>query len=321
MRIDQISWTFENIEFLISLNWPNSLLDFNYSWKYFELIFLNTTIQIFDVMSDQRLGAEWESIKFDIIQKKLKNLVLLHTEIMDYLFIPFDSISKIKYSGLKIDSDAHTLNRQFEDLDIAKQIQSNGFAVPLKNIFKLILPDDWMLELLSPRKSVKNQIIKARHIDWEINISNNLFRIYKLFTEGFSRINFSWNNLYSEAMEIDQLSLNLISSGWIKPKFSRIERNYILSSDEFNLWKEILSSRQTRFSITSIGLILRLPSECQTILSLCADCPELEFINLQYVEVNSVKEQKLIENAETEFKEKFGFIKSVKILKLENKIF
>ena len=315
MRIDQISWTFENIEFLISLNCTNVSVSFNHSWKYFELVFLSTSIQLLGFESDQRLVAEWETIKFDIIPKKLKRVILHKTDTMNYLFIPFDSISNIKYSGLKIDSDAHTINKHFEDLDFEKQIQVNWFVIPLKILSKLLFNENWMVEYFGSLKEIENLKIKAKHIDWEINSSNYIFRIYNLFIEDFSPINFSLNYLNSEAIKINQLSLNLISSASIESKFSSIEREYILSSDEFNLWKEILSSRKTRFSITSIKLKLRLLSECLTILSLCADCPELEFINLQYVEVDSINLPKTIENAERKFRKKIGFIKSLKILK------
>ena len=67
--------------------------------------------------SDQKLSFEWESITFYVNKNKFKSVILLKTDTIDYLFIPFETIGQLLYSGLKVVSSAHNLNKQFADLD------------------------------------------------------------------------------------------------------------------------------------------------------------------------------------------------------------
>ena len=98
-------------------------------------------------------------------------------------------------------------------------------------------------------------------------------------------------------------------------KFKEICTTYILSPDEFQFWWNMLRSRRTRFNITAFDLEFRFLSECLTVLSLCSDCPQLEYVDLEYSEADTENEDEVIKQAKGEFIQKFGFIQKLNIHK------
>ena len=83
-----------------------------------------------------------------------------------------------------------------------------------------------------------NKIFKARCVNLNIYNLGELFQINKLFPYDYSRINFSCFNYNSEKMIERSISDILNNQKWIEVKLSRIEVDYILPTDEFNLiWK------------------------------------------------------------------------------------
>ena len=108
---------------------------------------------------------------------------------------------------------------------------------------------------------------------------------------------------------IDELSL-------INPILSKIMINHKLSPEEFKLVWKILKSRRTKYSINTIWIIFNVLSECLEVLSLCAECSQLEIIYFHYYKSNKRKEQKSIDIAVKEFTKKFGIIRSLTLKRM-----
>ena len=101
----------------------------------------------------------------------------------------------------------------------------------------------------------------------------------------------------------------------IEPIFSSISIHHILSSEEFKLIWELIQSRRTRFKISYINLKFKLLSKCLNMLSLCRDCPELQFIYFEYLESDVKYGHTARDNAIKDFRKKFGFISMLSIIK------
>ena len=97
--------------------------------------------------------------------------------------------------------------------------------------------------------------------------------------------------------------------------FSDIIIGHELSPEELNFVKRLLNSRKTKFRVKNVQLKFNLLSECLLVLSLCADCPEIKTISLEYIESDLNNEVKTIKLAIKGLREKFGFIQRVNILK------
>ena len=164
-----------------------------------------------------------------------------------------------------------------------------------------------------------NQIFKARHIDWEVGSLSTLLDINKLLPDHFSRINFTCK-CYTPTKITNELFLKMMDSPeLIESRFSWMHWSVLLPSKELDLIWKMLRSRRTRFSITSINLKLKLLSECLTVLSVCADWPELNSVELRYLEAEGKNKQKKIKHAKREFKMIFGPIQKLVIVKDKNK--
>ena len=160
-----------------------------------------------------------------------------------------------------------------------------------------------------------NQLFKVKHIEITIRNLNRLLEIYRLLPDDFSRINFQYLNNHSTEMSENSISEIMDNLDWINWKFIQIHKSTNLSSDEFQfLWK-VLSSKRTRFNLTSISLRFSLLSECLTVLSLCSDCSELQHVKLHYFEADAENEDEAVEQAKREFRQKFGFIQVLSIRK------
>ena len=314
--INGISWSLKNIKALALLSCTNFNVDSDYFVYFSKLLFLNTPIQLFDLNTDQRVCFEWESIIFSIDLYKFEQVKLLKTNTTNYLFIPLNTIGMLTCSGFKSISSEHYFNKQFADIDIKQQTKINGFIIPLKYLDNTFFKfDENSIKLFDSSLEVISQIFKARHIDWEFGNLSTLLDINKLLPDHFSRINFACE-FYDPTEITNKTLLKIMNSPLlIRSKFSIMHRYVLLPSDELNLVWKMLLSRRTRFSITSINLKLELLSECLTVLSLCADWPELNSVELWYLEAEEKSEQKIIERAIREFTMISGPIQKLVIAK------
>ena len=310
-------FTFENIKALPLLNCTNvnvgPIIE-NKNYTYIILSFLSTTIWYCDSKSDQILNFEWESATFGIEFDYFIKITLFETSTSNYLVIPIEDIEKVKYSGLKAISSTHELNKQFANLDIKQQKEYSWLIVNLRNLIKVFFGlDEDPIKLSDSSQQVLNQIMKARHIDWMVQDLRELLEVNKLIPDHFSRINFIFS--YFMRRRKNFTSETMINLDYIDPKFSKIKWFDELESNELQLWWKILGSHRTRFNLTSIQLKFKVLSECLTVLSLCAECPELESIHLEYLESDIKNEQQIVEDAKAELRSKNRFIWKLEIIK------
>ena len=310
-------FTFENIKALPLLNCTNvnvypSVKNKNFFW--FDLSFSSTTIRFCDSKSDQILNFEWESVTFGIDWDNFIKIKLFETSTSNYLVIPSEDIEKAEYSGLKAISSTHELNKQFANLDIKQQEEYSWLIVNLRNLIKLYFGlDEDPIKLSDSSQQVLNQIMKARHIDWIIQDLRELLEVNKFLPDHFSRINFIFYSNFRIRENFTSETMKTLD--YIDPKFSKIKWYFKLDPNEFQLWWKILGSHRTRFNLTSIQLKFKVLSECLTVLSLCAECPELESIHLEYLESDIKNEQQIVEEAKGELRSKNRFIRKLEIIK------
>ena len=160
-----------------------------------------------------------------------------------------------------------------------------------------------------------NQLFTRKHIEIRIENLNSLLKINKLFPDDFSFINFEYEKNFSIKMSEYSISEMMDNSDWINWKFIKIHKSPNLSSDEFQFWWKVLSSKRTRFNLTRISLRFSLLSECLIVLSLCWGCPELQYVTLRYFEADAENEDKAVEQAKREFRQKFELIQILHIRK------
>ena len=331
LTIKREVWTVENIKDLAFLNCTN--VDLNvcsqikadiYFW------FINTPIQLFASKSGQIFTFQWESIKIFIEKYEddyedededekngIEEVKLLNTNTGNFLFIPLETIGFISCSRFREILNVDDINKQFYNLRVQNRLKLNGLIIPMgysNRIFIDLNDDD--LDYLNQYKDIKT-IFKENHIELTIKSLGRLLEIKKLLPDDFSRINFRYNSSY-DSTDIGKYSMSEIKDDpdWINLKFIKISQSSKLLPDEFQFWWNVLRSRRTRFNITSIGLGFRLLSECLTVLSLCSDCPQLEFVFLRYSEADTENEHEVVEHAKFEFIKKFGFILKLRIRKV-----
>ena len=316
-------WTVENIKALTLLNCANVYLK-NYCLinEDFYLWFANTPIQLFDSNSDQMFIFEWESIRIfieksvyeDEFEKNgIEEVKLLETNTGNFLFIPLNTIHQIEYSGFREISRADDINKQFADLCVQHQFKENGFIIPMGYSNRIFIKlEDKNLDYLNQYKNI-HKIFKEKQIVLKINSLGRLLEISKLLPDDFTGINFEYYN--QDKIIINEYSISEIMDDldWSNLKFNEIFQSNKLSPDEFQFWSMMLRSRKTRFNITSINLKLSLFSECLTVLSLCLNCPELKSVNLRYEDKDIEHVDEVIENAQRQFRQEFGFIQELKI--------
>ena len=335
-------WTVEEIKALTLINWANVNLRFSYyNNENISFWFVNTPIQLYDSNSDQMLTFEWESIKFSFIEKyvsvelyinwegesnenefkenKIEEVKLLKTNTGNFLFIPLDTIGSISYSRLWEISRADDISKQFADLYIEHRFYDDGFVVPLRYSNKILIkPNDEELGNCLNQCKYIHHIFKQKH--WEIKIKSldRLPEINKLLSDDFSGINSTYRYYGESNIEDNSISEIMNSPDWSNLKFIKIENKRTLLPDEFQFWWKILRYRRTRFNLTTINLKFSLLSECLTVLSLCSGCPQLKSVKLGYSEADTEDEDEdeVIEHANREFRQNFGFIQKLEIWKV-----
>ena len=316
LKIDGIIWTVKNIKALGLLNFTNINVDFDNEWMAnFYIWFINTPIHLFYFKSDQMLTFEWELIKLIITKSKIAELKWFKVYNDDFLFIPLDTIGRISCSGFKSKLSSKEINKQFADLDIQHQFNTNGFVLPIRYLNRIFIElNDFELDYLNQIKDI-NKLFKEKDIDLTIWSLDRLLEINQLWPDDFLRINIKYIDYCSTEMSKYSISEMMDSSNWINLKFWEISKSYMLSPDEFQFWWKVLHSKRTRFNITSIYLKFNLLSECLTVLFLCSDCPELKSVELEYLITDTENEHKTIEQAKSEFRRKFEYIQKLVIRK------
>ena len=198
-----------------------------------------------------------------------------------------------------------------------KVLQNNsGFIVPLKNLRDTYFyGKDELVDCLKSSQCIVDEVIKCKNVSWGISYFTDLFEIKEMLSDWYSLFNYSFKN-YGKTNIIKRKKEGIINDlNILELKFSSISVHHVLSSEEFKLIWELLISFRVRFSLSYIILKLNLLSECLYVLSLWADCHEIQSLNLEYSESDIVFEQKVIDWAITDFRSKFGFIKKMKIVK------
>ena len=323
LKIHKNVWTDGNIKALTLLNCAN--VDINFGDSTNEDIYLwfaNTPIQHFDSNSDQMFIFEWESIKI-FIERRFKSefekngiekVKLLKTNTDNFLFIPLNTIHRIDYLGFREILKIVNINKQFADLGVQHQLKENGLIIPMGYSNRIFI---WLYDnnlcYLNQYKDIY-KVFKEKQIELKINKLDRLLKINELFPDDFTRINFEYYN--QDKLIIEEYSISEIMDDldWSNLKFKEICQSNKLSPDEFKFWWMMLRSRRTRFNIISIDLKLSLLSECLNVLSLCLNCPELKSVNLRYEEEDIEYVDEVIENAQRQFRLKFGFIPELYIL-------
>ena len=328
LTIEGDIWTVENIKALSLINWANVDLQFRFVVNSnIYLWFVNTPIQHFDFKSGQRLTFEWESIKLFIEKyefekdedekKGIDNVKLFRTDTGSFLFIPLDTIFYISCSGFKEIFKENDINKQLSDLGAEYQFKDNGLIIPMRYSNRIFFElCDSELDYLNQNKDI-NKIFKEKHIELKIGNLYRLLEINKLLPDNFSNINFKYIDYCSTEIADYSISEIMDSLDWNDLKFIEIYKSYILSPDEFHFWWKMLCSKKSRFNLYSIFLKFNLLSECLTLLSLCSGCPELKFVSLKYLRTDAENEHEIIEQAERDFRQRFGFIWNVIISKIK----
>ena len=316
--IDQIEWTVENIKALallnctkIDANFCNEKVPNSYLW------FKHTPIQLYDFKSDQILTFEWDSIKFFIEKFQIENAKLFNTKTGFLLFIPLEIISGFMCLGFRKMFSAKDINRQSFDLGFEHQFNINGFAVPMRYLNRIFVElNDSELHYMKFREGIY-QIVKEKHIELTIKNLSILLKINKLLPDDISCINFRYSDYRLTDSSKYSISEIIDNPNWINLKFWNVYKSYSLSPDEFQFWWAMLRSSKTRFSITWIYLIFSLLSECLAVLSLCSGCPELKSVDLRYIKADTENEHETVEQANSEFRQKFGLIQELRIWKVK----
>ena len=271
---------------------------------------------LFDLCSNQKLHLTWVSALFEICKERFKNIVLLKKDMnnlntCDYIFVPLASVNDIKLSKFETVTGSHGLIEQLELLKTESLVNGSGFIVPLQHLDQAYFyGKNELIDWLNTNQNTANRILKARCIDWAVESIDDLFEIKELIFEHISRINYSfikYGNSFIIETEVDLIE-NLIS---IEPICSQISIDHRLSRKEFKLVWELLCSRRTRFRLWVVWFQFNLLSEWLTALSLFANCPELDSVQVYYLSSDVENEHDIIENKVIDFRKKFGFIREL----------
>ena len=228
----------------------------------------------------------------------------------DWLFIPLLSIEKLMLS--KQTNNTSTINyldKYLSCFDSQFLNKNNGFVVPLKfitcvNFFKNKYDIYNQIEL---NRIITNTLLRTRKSNMSIEVFDDLLNFKELLPDYVSHITYSLNNLNEETLLWNKGAEIISSLDQIKPKFSSIWISHKLSSEEVELLWELLCSRRTKFCLSEIYANFNDLFECLTVLSLRAECPELNFINFEYSSSDVENEEETI---------KMQFLTSERILVL-----
>ena len=323
--IDKSDQSFDDIKSYLSLNSPNLEIVFQninlgsfYNEK-FKLTFLNWPILIFDRDSNQKLHLICQSVELKIHRKGFKEIISLNTNIdnnnsSDYLFVPLAQFGHLWLFNFKKITDTYELDEWYEHFWNSRSNKNSGFIIPIKKLDHMYYDKEIILTHLRANQRTTKDIFKARRVDLPIYLLDDILEIKELSSGDVSHINFSFENKDETTIFRNTKTWIMNDLSSINPKFSKIHVDHTLSAEEFSLIWEILSSRRTRFCLSYISLELNNLWECLVVLSLCIDCPELQYISLSYLKSDFENTEHAIANTVTNFRKKFGFIEYINLI-------
>ena len=151
-------------------------------------------------------------------------------------------------------------------------------------------------------------MLGTRKVNVSIKVFDDVLNFKELLPDYVSHITYSFKNLFEETRLRNKGAKMVSNLDLIKSKFSSIWISHKLSSEEVELLWELLCSRRTKFCLSGIYAEFNYLSECLTVLSHCAECPELNSINFGYSSSDAENEEEAVKNAIFDFRKKFGFI-------------
>ena len=321
LSIIEVNHSFSVLKICLSLTLTNIRLVFDAQFaEMLKVTFINSPILLFDSYSNIKLNFICKSVNFEINNEGFKTIVLLKSDdkslqSCDCLFVPLESVNELELFNFKIESNLFNLSNQLENYENKCQVKNIGFVVPLSHLAKTCYYNKGKLvNPLISNLTTANEIFKANHTVIEMAYLDDLLEIEELFPDCFDNFNYLFNNFNKSIQRNEEVNI-MSNMNLMKHRISKIEIYHPLSSKEIEIVLMLLCSRRTRFSLSNINLRFNKLSECFTALILCTDCPELEIIDFKYFQSDIESEEEAIECAIWDFKQKFGFIKSLKIIK------
>ena len=96
------------------------------------------------------------------------------------IYVPFSSGISLKISEFKTISSPFELNQQFEYSNINSFTKDIGLIVVLKCLDQVYFYEDTgFINLWKVNQKVANEILKAKHVVWDIIFPDDLFEIKK----------------------------------------------------------------------------------------------------------------------------------------------
>ena len=316
---------FDYLQILSSMNSPNIEIETKNEGRLcMTLTFMNTQSILLDSITNQRLLIKSKSTVVGISIKGIENLQLFNVDTdyqkdSTYLFIPLESILKLELTEYKtVLSSTELCELFFRNLDIEMTTKPSGVVIPLKFLAHTFFHfEHKFVSSIKINQDIINEVLKVKHVDWEVKFLSDLMEISKLFPESYSHINYFFNMIKTTgSIKTGDEMINVLD--YIKPKIKSLQINYKLFGEELEFVRKLIVLSRTRYCISQIWLKFSFLSELLSMLSLCTKCPELRSINLSYTRSETKNEQEEIDIALKEFKRNFGFIWFLEIKKSKN---
>ena len=323
--IEFLNRSFDDIKQSFSFNSAQLMIYFkNYESLFFKIKLWNTKVLIFDYEINQKFFMHCNSIVFHIEKQGFKGMDILKADKnnrwdFDCIYIPFASVWQLEGFGFKTVSSSQELLSKLAHLDTKEQTKANGFVLPIKHLYQTdFILDDNVINRFNTNQAVTDEILKTNRLNWEVEFFDDILEIAQLLPNSFRRIDYSFDNWDSIhiARHSDIKALNEINIEQLR--FSEIFIDHILSPEEYKFVWRLLTSDRTKFSLFKVRLYFNLLSESLNVLSLCADCLELNSIVLGYFNIDVKIDKEIIDKAVKEFKKKFKIINDFELTHLEN---
>ena len=233
----------------------------------------------------------------------------------DWLFIPLLSIKKLLSKQRNNTSTINYLDQFLSCFDNEVLNKNNGFIVPLKSIkcVNFYKNEDDIYSQIGSNRIITNTLLGTRKSNMSIEVFDDLLNFKELLPDYVSHITYSLDNRCDETLLRNKGAETASNLDLIKSKFSSIWISHKLSSEEIELLWKLLCSRKTKFCLSKFYAEFNYLSECLTMLSHCAECPELNSINFGYSSSDAENEEETIKNAIFDFRKKFGFIANLNL--------
>ena len=152
----------------------------------------------------------------------------------------------------------------------------------------------------------------SKQFQWQTNSIDGLLTLKSLITDRW--LNIKVSSSFSEILDISYLSrIKVKETDWNNFSFWILKANIFLSPGEFEFIWMLLKTSRTRFSLTTINLMLQSLSDWLSILSLWEHCQQLSELSLKYARSEIENPNETIENEVISFRRKFGPINYILI--------